>query len=249
MGDKISKAATILCRSKLNLALTGAGISVESGIPDFRSPRGLWERYDISEYGTISAFHSNPNKVWKMLAEMDTVVRKAQPNPAHKGLARLQELGLLDSIITQNIDNLHQQAGASRVIEYHGNAQTLSCLWCNRHYRREEAADQIPPRCACGQILKPDVVLFGESIPLKGLQESYGLASSCGAVLVIGTSAQVAPANTIPAVAKKAGASIIEINLEPTHLTGYLTDVFIQGKAGEVVPKLVRVVEEFLDNM
>ena len=243
MEEKIQKAAKLLCRSNLNLALTGAGISVESGIPDFRSKGGLWERYDIGEYGTISAFESHPEKVWKMLAEMDAVVQQAEPNPAHKGLGRLQEMGLLHTIITQNIDNLHQEGGASCVIEYHGNSQTLSCLWCNRQYRREEAADQIPPKCACGQILKPDVVLFGESIPLKGLQESYELASSCGALLVIGTSAQVAPANTIPAVAKRAGASIIEINLEPTLLTGSLTDVFLQGKAGTLVPTLVRVVE------
>ena len=109
--------------------------------------------------------------------------------------------------------------------------------------------DHLPPKCTCGQILKPDVVLFGESIPLKGLHESYELASACWAVLVIGTSAQVAPANSIPAVAKRAGASIIEINLEPTHLTGSLTDIFLQGKAGEVVPKLVHVVEGLCNRM
>lgn len=249
MEEGINKAAKILCRSKLNLALTGAGISVESGIPDFRSKGGLWERYDISEYGTISAFESHPEKVWKMLAEMDAVVQQAEPNPAHHGLGRLQEMGLLHTIITQNIDNLHQEGGASRVIEYHGNALTLSCLWCNRQYKREEVAHEIPPKCACGQILKPDIVLFGESIPLKGLHASYELASSCGALLVIGTSAQVAPANTIPAVAKRAGAGIIEINLEPTLLTGSLTDVFLQGKAGTLVPTLVRVVEGLLEEM
>jgi len=245
--DEIAQAAKILCQSKLNLALTGAGISVESGIPDFRSAGGLWERYDISEYGTISAFETNPKKVWRMLAEMETVVRQAKPNPAHKGLGQLQEMGLLHTIITQNIDNLHQEGGASRVIEYHGNAKTLSCLWCNRQYMREEVLDHMPPKCTCGQILKPDMVLFGESIPLKGLHESYKLASSCGAVLVIGTSAQVAPANSIPAVAKTAGATVIEINLEPTLLTGSLTDIFLQGKAGKVVPKLVHVVEGILE--
>ncbi|MDY6953518.1 MAG: Sir2 family NAD-dependent protein deacetylase, partial [Thermodesulfobacteriota bacterium] len=142
MEEKIRKAAQILCRSKLNLALTGAGISVESGIPDFRSKGGLWERYDISEYGTISAFESDPEKVWKMLAEMDTVVEQAEPNRAHIGLGRLQEMGLLHTIITQNIDNLHQEGGASSVIEYHGNAKTLSCLRCHRQYQREEVAGE-----------------------------------------------------------------------------------------------------------
>jgi NAD-dependent deacetylase len=247
MEERIKQAAETLCRSKLNLALTGAGISVESGIPDFRSRGGLWERYEIIEYGTLSAFQSNPEKVWKMLAEMEAVVSAARPNPAHKALARLQEMGMLHAIITQNIDNLHQEGGASHVIEYHGNSQTFSCLRCRRQYRREEVGIRIPPKCACGQILKPDVVLFGESIPLRGLRESYELASSCGALLVIGTSAQVAPANTIPAVAKKAGAAIIEVNLETTELTGSLTDVFLQGKAGDLVPKLVHMVDDLLE--
>ncbi len=239
MEDKIHRAAEILCQSHLSIALTGAGISVESGIPDFRSPGGIWERYDTSEYATIFAFHKNPERVWEMLAEMEDLVRRARPNAAHKGLGRLQQMGLLHTIITQNVDNLHQEGGATRVIEYHGNCKTLSCLRCNRHYRLDEIGDRMPPVCACGQILKPDVVFFGEPIPSSGLHASYALASSCEAVLVVGTSAQVAPVNTLPAVAKRAGAKIIEINLEPSLLTSSLTDIFLQGKAGELVPKLV----------
>ncbi len=249
MREKIREAAEILCQSKLNLALTGAGISVESGIPDFRSAGGLWERYDLMEYATISAFRSNPEKVWQMLEEMGDLIRRARPNLAHRGLGRLQQMGLLDTIITQNIDDLHQQGGATRVIEYHGSYKTLSCLWCNRQYSLKKVGTDVPPRCTCGRILKPDVVFFGEAIPSQGLHESYELASSCGALLVIGTSAEVAPANTIPGVAKMAGADIIEINLEPSRLSSSLTNIFLQGGAGEVVTKLVDEVEGYMERM
>lgn len=243
MEKRIKRTAEILCQSNLNIALAGAGISVESGIPDFRSPGGLWERYGISEYATISAFRSNPEKVWQMLSEMEDIVRRAEPNPAHKGLGRLQQMGLLHTIITQNVDNLHQEGGATRVIEYHGNCKTLTCLSCNSRYGLNESRDQMPPRCTCGHMLKPDVVFFGEPIPSLGAHASHDIASSCEAVLVIGTSAQVAPANSVPAVAKKAGAKILEINLEPTLLTSSLTDIFLQGRAGELVPMLVDEVE------
>ena len=243
MQERMTRAAKVICQSQKTLALTGAGISVESGIPDFRSRGGLWERFDPIEYGTIAAFQADPEKVWKMLEEVSVLLDQARPNPAHTGLARLQELGLLQAIITQNIDSLHQEGGASRVIEYHGNANTLSCLRCNQQYNAHEIGGPGPPKCDCGRILKPDVVFFGEPIPLKALQESYELSADCETLLVLGTSAEVAPANTIPQTAKMAGATVIEINLEPTVLTNYLTDIFLQGKASEVVGKLVREVE------
>jgi NAD-dependent deacetylase len=239
----ISKAAKMLCDSRLTLALTGAGISVESGIPDFRSPGGLWERYDPAEYGTIWAFRADPVKVWHMIRDMSETVNRAQPNAAHLGLAQLQHLGLLHTIITQNIDSLHQRAGASRVIEYHGSSRTLSCLSCGRRFKAEEVAGEVPPRCACAEILKPDVVFFGELIPVEALRESQQLASSCQTLLVIGTSAEVAPANTLPRAAKVAGARIIEINVQPTVLTSSFTDIFLQGKAGAIVTRLVEEVQ------
>jgi len=240
---EIKKAARILIDSKLTLALTGAGISVESGIPDFRSPGGLWERYNPAEYGTIWAFRHDAAKVWKMIRETSELVERAQPNPAHLGLAQLQRLGLLHTIITQNIDSLHQKAGATRVIEYHGSSRTLSCLACGARYNAEAKKDEFPPRCACAEILKPDVVFFGEAIPLEALRESQLLASSCNALLVIGTSAEVAPANTIPRTAKLAGARIIEINLKPTLLTSSFTDIFLQGKASSMMIRLVEEVQ------
>jgi NAD-dependent deacetylase len=246
MQERITKAAQIICQSKKTLALTGAGISVESGIPDFRSRGGLWERFDPMEYATIEAFRADPEKVWKMLEEVSALLDKARPNPAHTGLGRLQEMRLLQAIITQNIDNLHQEGGASRVIEYHGNANTLSCLRCNQRYNANEIEGQGPPKCGCGQILKPDVVFFGEPIPLKALQESYELAAGCDTLLILGTSAEVAPANTLPQAAKEGGATVIEINVEATVLTNYLTDIFLQGKASEVVSQLVQEVEKIV---
>jgi NAD-dependent deacetylase len=246
--DEIKKAARILLDSKLSLALTGAGISVESGIPDFRSPGGLWERYNPAEFGTIWAFRDDAAKVWKMIREVSELVDRAQPNPAHLGLAQLQHLGLLHTIITQNIDSLHQKAGATRVIEYHGSSRTLSCLACGARYHAEAKKEEFPPRCDCAEILKPDVVFFGETIPLEALRESQVLASSCNALLVIGSSAEVAPANTIPRTAKLAGARIIEINVRPTALTSSFTDIFLQGKASSMMTKLMEEVQSLLGN-
>ena len=246
METNIKKAARIICQSTNTIALTGAGISVESGIPDFRSPGGLWERFNPIEYGTIEAFKANPERVWQMLEEVSHLLANARPNRAHTGLGRLQELGLLHTIITQNVDHLHHDGGATRVIEYHGNAKTLSCLWCNQRYNTDELEGQIPPKCSCGKILKPDVVFFGEPIPTKALKESYELASTCKALLVLGTSGEVAPANMLPQTAKSTGAAIIEVNVEPTVLTNYLTDIFLQGKASETVTKLVREVETII---
>jgi len=245
--ERIREAANIICQSRQTLALTGAGISVESGIPDFRSPGGLWEKFDPMEFGTIQAFRADPEKIWTMLEDVSVLLRRARPNPAHTGLGRLQEMGLLHTIITQNIDSLHQEGGATRVIEYHGNTKTLSCLWCKKRYGADELEGEVPPKCTCGKILKPDVVFFGESIPLRALQESYALASSCQALLVLGTSAEVTPANTIPQTAKAAGAAVIEINVAPTVLTNWLTDIFLQGSASEVVSQLVQEVESLIE--
>jgi NAD-dependent deacetylase len=245
--ETIKKAAQAICQSTKTIALTGAGISAESGIPDFRSPGGLWERFNPIDYGTIKAFRANPEKVWQMLQEVSHLLTRARPNPAHTGLGRLQELGLLHTIITQNVDCLHQEGGATRVIEYHGNAKTLSCLWCKQRYHQDELPGKIPPKCNCGKILKPDVVFFGEPIPIRALQESYALASSCRVLLIVGTSGEVAPANTIPETAKRVGATIIELNVEPTILTEYLTDIFLQGRAGELVIDLVSEVEKIME--
>jgi NAD-dependent deacetylase len=245
MEDLIKEAARIVCSSSLTLALTGAGISVESGIPDFRGAGGLWAKYDPAEYATIHAFRNDPEKIWKMLREMDALVLQAKPNKAHIGLGELERMGFLHCVITQNVDNLHQAGGASHVIEYHGNASTLSCLWCGKKVPAEEKRGEATPRCACGMILKPDVVFFGEAIPPDAMNRSFELATSAQALLVVGTSAVVSPANTIPVVAKRNGAKIIEVNKESTHLTHTLTDIFLQGSSGEIIPALVEKVRMF----
>lgn len=239
MSSLIARAAAALSGSRLTLALTGAGISVESGIPDFRSAAGLWARYDPAEYATLEAFLQDPHKVWAMLREMDQLIARARPNPAHLGLAELERLGWLHQIITQNVDNLHQAGGAARVIEYHGNAGTLSCLGCGRSYRAAAKRKEAVPRCRCGMVLKPDVVFFGEDIPAAALERSFQLAAAAEVLLLVGTSAEVAPANAIPVLAKERGAIIIEINLERTRLTDSLTDIFLEGPAGETIPALV----------
>jgi NAD-dependent deacetylase len=244
MEELIEKTADIILESKSTLGLTGAGISVESGIPDFRSAGGLWAKYDPAEYATISSFRADPEKVWNMLREMGEVVDQAKPNKAHIGIAELEKMGYLHYVITQNIDNLHQAGGSKNVIEYHGNASFLSCLSCGKRYKSEEKRDEFLPRCECQEILKPDVIFFGEAIPSDALDRSFALASSAQALLVVGTSAVVSPANTIPAIAKQNGAKIIEINKEKTHLTDTLTDIFLEGGAGRIISVLVETVKK-----
>ncbi len=243
-SELIEQAADILVRSELTIALTGAGISVESGIPDFRSRGGLWDRFDPAEYASIGAFRADPEKVWRMLTEMEAVIGKASPNAAHRAMGEMEKMGLLKTVITQNVDSLHQSGGSTDVIEYHGNTRTLSCLWCGRRYRREEKKDRHPPRCACRRILKPDVIFFGEAIPGEAMNRSFQLASTARALMIVGTSAAVSPANTIPAVSKRNGAKLIEINKERTHLTDSITDVFLEGNAARILPDLVAAIRE-----
>lgn len=244
MEELIDSAADLIVKSELTIALTGAGISVESGIPDFRSAGGLWSKYDPAEYASIGSFRSDPEKVWAMLRDMDEIVRGAKPNDAHTGMGELEKMGYLHYVITQNVDNLHQAGGSHNVIEYHGNSSTLSCLWCGKTYSAEEKRSEHPPRCECTMILKPDVVFFGEPIPQEAMNKSFQLASSAKALLVIGTSAVVSPANMIPSIAKRNGAGVIEINKERTHLTDSLTDIFLQGSAGKIIADLVKAVRK-----
>ena len=227
----IQRAAKDILNSKKTIAFTGAGISVESGIPDFRGAQGLWEKYDPEEYAHIDAFHSNPDKVWLMLKDMFSLIMEAKPNPAHIGLAELERMGLLSSIITQNVDGLHQAAGNRNVIEFHGSHRTLSCLKCSTKIEGTSLTlEDLPARCSrCSSLLKPDVVFFGEPIPWEAQVTSFKESKSCTAVLVIGTSAVVYPAATIPISAKESGATIIEINMEPTPITDEISDYLILG--------------------
>jgi NAD-dependent deacetylase len=184
---------------------------------------------------------------------MDQVVGAARPNPGHTGLARLEELGVLQGVITQNIDNLHQEGGSKNVIEFHGNGARLICPACSSQSGASEVRaraveqEEFPPRCTkCSAVLKPDVVMFGEPIPVDASTEAMRLAQDASVMLVVGTSAVVAPASYIPVVAKKMGALVVEVNIEHTVLSGSLADYTLIGKAGEVVPRLVAAVEAAL---
>lgn len=235
LDDGIARAAEVIGSKRHAVALTGAGISVPSGIADFRSPGGIWEKYDPGEYATIDAFMADPEKVWVFLQELDEIVRGAEPNPAHRALADLESRGHLKGVITQNVDGLHQAAGSKRVVEFHGSHGKLMCPRCDGR-RDPDPAMSIPPYCDCGQAMKPDVVFFGEAIPPRALIEAAGLARGCNVMIVAGTSAEVAPASMIPHEAAASGAVIIEVNLERTRLTEAVTDIFLQGPVEQVLP-------------
>jgi NAD-dependent deacetylase len=251
MGDTliddnlINEAAEAISRSRRSVALTGAGISVESVIPPFRGKGGLWEKYDPMEYATIDAFLKDPEKVWRVLL-MATIdqLRRAVPNNGHLGLARLEAADRLGTVITQNVDGLHQRAGSRDVIEFHGSFASFRCLRCDRTAGLEDIdLSVLPPPCQCGGIYRPDCVFFGERIPPQHLERSHVLAGQCQVMLVVGTSATVQPASDLPLLAKHAGAIIIEINPEKTPLTRGGSDIFLQGKAGAVMDRLAAEVE------
>lgn len=232
--------ADLLRRSRLTVALTGAGISVESGIPAFRGSQGLWDRYDPLEYAHIQAFRNDPAKVWKMLAELAGLVARAQPNPAHRALARLEEMGRLRAVITQNIDSLHQRAGSREVVEFHGNGQRVVCLKCGRTAAQASLSlEDLPPRCPCGGIWKPDVVFFGEPIPVEASEKAFQYSRRCDVMLVVGTSAMVAPASHLPGVAKQHGAQVIEINLERTHLSENVSNIVWETSASRALTDIM----------
>jgi len=245
MDDLIKKAAEDIAAARQVTALTGAGISVESGIPPFRGEGGLWEKIDPMEYAHIDAFSHNPEKVWEVLIKgMKDVLDTAEPNDAHKGLARLEKFGKLKTIITQNVDGLHQTAGSTDVIEFHGNFAWQRCTDCGDRCRTSDVnMEKIPPRCYCGGIYRPDCVFFGEMIPPDALMRSRTLAMSCDVMLVMGTSAMVQPAAYMPVLARENGARVIEINPEPTPLTGHISDYIIQGSSGVVMNGIIARLE------
>lgn len=241
--ESMMRAAEALRSSGGAVVLTGAGISVESGIPDFRSPGGIWSKYPPEEYATIDAFYANPDRVWELWYELADSLRGVKPNPAHVALAELEERGVVQAIITQNIDALHFHGGSVNVVEYHGNMDWLVCPACHR--RRKLGLDQRAlgaPRCECGGYMKPDIVLFGEVIPHQALHHADTLARRCGVFMVVGTSALVYPAAHLPRLAKENGAVVIECNTAPTGLTDDVTDIFLEGPAGVTLPALARLV-------
>ncbi|MEJ2641395.1 MAG: NAD-dependent deacylase [Desulfosarcinaceae bacterium] len=248
MQTSIDAAARVLDEANMTVALTGAGISVESGIPPFRGKGGLWEKFDPMIFAHIDAFRRDPDTVWNLLLKsLGETLARARPNKAHRGLAELERRGCLQAVITQNVDGLHQMAGSREVIEFHGSMARHRCLSCDQGVPAD-AIDltRLPPRCACGGVLRPDIVFFGEVIPFDALQNSERFARMCDAMLVVGTSATVEPAAGIPRIAKRHGACVIEINPEPTPLTRTISDISLMGPAGAMVSELVAALEALL---
>ena len=245
----VHDAAVLLSNAERGLALTGAGVSAESGIPTFRGEGGLWTKYDPVKVASIEYFMSDPSAYWKVSKDRGRVALAARPNAGHNALAALEAGGHLVAVATQNTDGLHQDSGSRRVIELHGSGRTVQCLDCgNREPRSEVHARldlEMPPQCrVCGGIfLKPTVVLFGEPMPHAAVQEAFALAREADVMLVVGSSLVVYPAADIPVAAVRSGASLIVINAEPTPLDDLAT-VVIRGRSGEVLPEIVRLIGE-----
>jgi len=215
-------------RFKKIVFVTGAGISQESGIPTFRGKDGLWRNHDAMKLATIDAFYDNPKLVWEWYNERRMNIFQAQPNPGHKAISDLEKYAEV-IVLTQNIDGLHQKSGSTKVLELHGSIVKIKCSVCD--YKEEI-------QCKCGNILRPDVVWFGESLPQDVWQNAINLASNCDLMIIAGTSLVVSPANTLPIYAKQNNATLVEINPEDTEMSGEM-DITIRNTSAESLPKLV----------
>ena len=252
MTDQIEQAADLIKDSEKIVVFTGAGVSTESGIPDFRSPGGLWSKYDPEDF-TYQRFVSDEkarHKYWQMSTEFFHSLQSVKPNAAHIAIAKLEAIGKLDCLITQNIDGLHQIAGVSpeRIIELHGTARSVSCLSCKKRYDRDGVQERIAkgdkaPRCDdCNGLLKPATISFGQAMPEQETAEALKRSGGCDLFIVIGSSLVVQPAASMPVVAKERGARLIIINREATP-HDYMADLVIQGSAGSVLPDILAKVE------
>ncbi len=232
----LKDAIRALLNSKKIVFVTGAGISQESGIPTFRGKDGLWRRHDPMKLATIDAFNEDPALVWEWYEDRRRAVCSAVPNPGHAAIAELEEFYSV-SVLTQNIDELHQRAGSSSVLELHGSIVRTKCTACDFHGRAESFAE-LPPACECGGILRPDVVWFGEPLCQEVWNGAAREAEMCDMMIIAGTSLKVSPANRLPELARQNGAFLAEINPEKTEMTGDM-DVSIRDTSSRVLPRLV----------
>jgi NAD-dependent deacetylase len=244
---EVERAAELIGAARSAVALTGAGVSAESGIPTFRGEGGLWTKYDPVKVSSIDTFLANPTGYWEVARERGNVALAAHPNPGHEALAALESQGRLAAVITQNTDGLHQAAGSKRVVELHGSGRTVECLVCGAREPRSEVQARLdaemPPRCrSCsGTLLKPTVVFFGEAMPPAAVAEAYDLAGSSDVMLVVGSSLVVYPAADVPLAAVRSGARLIVINAEPTPFDR-LAEVVIHGRSGELLPQIAQLI-------
>jgi NAD-dependent deacetylase len=253
MEEQLKQIAQWIISSKRVIVFSGAGLSTESGIPDFRSPGGVWDRYDPEDFyfQNFLASETSREKYWQMATEFYEPIKMARPNQAHLAIAELEKLGKLDCVITQNIDSLHFKAGNSeeRVIQLHGTAIYVSCLSCKKRYDRDEIQQRIKkgqkaPRCDdCGGLLKPATISFGQSMPEKETQEAYHRSSLCDLFIVVGSSLVVQPAASMPLVAKRNGARLVIINRDPTPYDD-MADVVIHGQAGSAMASILEHVKK-----
>ena len=225
------------------VVLTGAGVSTESGIPDFRSPTGLWAQFDPLEYGSIDAFRRDPLKVWSFYKPRISMLTEAEPNPAHHALAELERRGLVQAVVTQNIDLLHERAGSREVVEVHGSIRTATCPRCGARYEVERVLELLAaadaPFCpACGEIVKPDVVFFGELLPPQAIHRAYELARGAALLLVVGSALEVYPIAALPEETLAAGGRLAVVNRGRTPYDARAS-LRIDGSAGEVLPAVV----------
>jgi NAD-dependent deacetylase len=252
---KIAEVASLIVQSHRIVVFTGAGISTESGIPDFRGPDGLWTKVDPSDF-TYQKFVSDREvrkRIWQLNTTMGFAFEDVEPNRAHRAIAELESLGKLDCVITQNVDGLHQKAGTSegKVIQLHGNMQWVKCIDCGALHRSEEIRQwidrgiQVPECLQCGGVLKPDAVFFGEAMPLRETAEAEERASSCDLCIVIGSTLAVYPAGLMPRYAVSSGAKLVIINDGETELD-HVAHVRISGRAGEVMSLTMAKLKEKL---
>ncbi len=242
----INKAVEIIREAKRVTAFTGAGISVESGIPPFRGENGLWNKYD-PVFLDINYFLKNPKKAWILIKEIFyDYFGEAKPNEAHKALAEMEKLNYLQTVITQNIDNLHQEAGSNKVYEYHGTSKNLICMDCNNNILSSNLdLKTLPPKCnQCGGLLKPDFIFFGEPIPELAQTKSILESKNSDVFILIGTTGEIMPASMVPYLAKENNAKIIEINISKSNYTDSITDVFLQGKATLIMSDLLKELKQ-----
>jgi NAD-dependent deacetylase len=248
LEDQIGCAAELIRHSRYMVAFTGAGHSTASGIPDFRSPgSGLWEKNNPMLVASIWAFRLNPKTFYDWIRPMAEILFNAAPNPAHMALAELEAMGYLRVVITQNIDNLQQRAGSRRVLELHGHMREATCIRCYKvvpidPVLAQTLLDGKVPRCECGGVLKPNVILFGEQLPIRVLNQAMEEARRCDLMLVAGSSLEVTPAADIPFLALDSGAKGIIVNLQPTAFD-QRADVIIHGDVAEVLPQIVAALE------
>jgi len=235
IADKLSQAEKIVF-------VTGAGISQESGIPTFRGKDGLWRKYDAMQLATINAFYENPKLVWEWYDERRKNILAAKPNAGHTAIANLEKFKQV-RVLTQNIDGLHQRAGSSQVYELHGSIITIKCTVCDFKEKITGDFSELPPRCKCSNMLRPDVVWFGEALPQNVWSEAIMQANSCNVMFVVGTSLAVSPANMLPIYAKQNGAILVEVNPEETLMSKDM-DLSIRSTSAKALPELLSIVNK-----